>query len=87
MGNKNYQKGMRKELHVKKVFERQGYTVLRTRGSRGFADLVAVRSDGRIRFIQCKPDNFSKPATERLMEEWKILNNNKFKWSTSFEVI
>ena len=58
MGNKNYQKGVRKEQKIKKVLEREGLTVLRTAGSHGFADLVAIdKTTRKIRFIQCKPDN------------------------------
>ena len=87
MGNKNYEKGVRKERRIKKELERAGWTVLRMAGSHGFADLVAIRSDGKIRFIQVKPDNFSKLATDRLMEEHKIFNNKKYNWTTSFEVI
>lgn len=87
MGNKNYEKGVRKERKIKAQLEREGYTVLRTAGSHGFADLIAVRSDGKIRFIQCKPDNISKKKAMALMESYEILNDRKFKWTTSFEVI
>ena len=52
--NKNYLAGRRFEYERKKAWETTGYTVLRTAGSHGFADLVAVRSGGHVTFIQCK---------------------------------
>lgn len=87
MPNKNYVKGRAKEYKIKRDFTKRGYTVLRTAGSHGFADLVAVRSDGKIKFIQCKPDNFSKTEEQKLLDQWEIFNNPRFKWTTSFEVI
>ncbi len=65
MPNKNYIAGRRFEYKIKKLYEKQGYTVLRSSGSHGFADLIAVRQDkfiyrdaimykARIIFIQCK---------------------------------
>ena len=70
---------MRKELEI------NGWIVLRTAGSHGFADLIAInKSTKRIRFIQCKPDNFSKKKLEELMEENKFINGE---YTTNFEVI
>lgn len=51
--NSNYKKGRAFEYRIKKKFEKQGYIVLRTSGSHGFADLIAVRK-GEVIFIQCK---------------------------------
>ena len=56
----------------------EGYTVLRMAGSHGFADLVAVRSDGKIRFIQCKPDDYPEYKTKILLEKYKIFNHSVF---------
>ena len=53
MPNKNYLRGRRLEWQVKKDLEADGWTVMRTAGSHGFADLIALRDD-TIRFIQCK---------------------------------
>ena len=85
MPNKNYVKGRAKEYKVKKQFEKEGYIVLRTAGSHGFADLIAVKYP-HVRFIQCKPDNFSKKEEKKLMEKYFELNSMKF-WATTFEVI
>jgi Holliday junction resolvase-like predicted endonuclease len=56
MPNKNYIAGRNFEYKVKKYYEKQGYTVLRTSGSHGFADLIAIKHDyiSSIIFIQCK---------------------------------
>ena len=56
MPNKNYQRGRRFEWEVKKDLEKQGYAVMRTAGSHGAYDLIAIY-DGTslyVRFIQCK---------------------------------
>ena len=74
MVNKNYLAGRRFEYRVKKYYENQGFTVLRTSGSHGFADLVAVKNDARIIiFIQCKN---RKPTKQELkkFEEFSWLN-------------
>jgi HJR/Mrr/RecB family endonuclease len=74
MVNKNYLAGRRFEYKVKKYYENQGFTVLRTSGSHGFADLVAVKNDARIIiFIQCKNQ---KPTKQELkeFEEFSWLN-------------
>ncbi len=64
-----YQKGVRKERKIKKMYERQGYVVLRSAGSHGFADLIAINKEERkIIFIQCKPDGFND---KKLKEAYK----------------
>jgi len=85
MGNKNYEKGRRKEYKLKRELERAGWLVLRTAGSHGFADLVAIKGT-TIRFIQCKPDDFPESRQKKLMEEHKFFNQ-PYKWKTTFEVI
>lgn len=54
MSNKNYVKGRAFEYKRKKAWERDGYIVLRTSGSHGFADLIAVKPGYPPVFIQCK---------------------------------
>jgi len=84
--NKNYQKGRSKEYKIKKILEREGYIVLRTAGSHGFADLVAISKEERlIRFIQCKPDDFPKSEENKLMEENSDFINHI--WTSKFEVV
>jgi len=86
MPNANYQKGRRKEYLIKKQLEREGYIVLRTAGSHGFADLIAIDKDARlIKFIQCKPDNFCAREKGRLLAEYSMFDWHL--WQTTFEVV
>lgn len=87
MVNKNYAKGVRKEYKIMHELEREGFIVLRTAGSHGFADLIAIhKTKNLIRFIQCKPDNFSKHEEKKL--KWAHSRYNLYNtWQTTFEVI
>lgn len=51
--NKNYQRGTRFERIIIQTLEKLGYSTLRTAGSHGFADVVAVNCN-LVRFIQSK---------------------------------
>lgn len=66
MGNKNYQRGVRFERELKKIWETKGYHVLRTAGSHGKFDLICVDSERPIELIQCK-------VTERLSVAKKMV--------------
>lgn len=46
MPNRNKQRGTQRELDVKRVYEKRGYTVIRSAGSMGAADLVAGKAGG-----------------------------------------
>lgn len=83
MPNKNYQNGRAKEYRIKKRFENAGYTVLRSAGSHGFADLVAVRNE-EIVFIQCKPDSMSEEKRKEILEQHSWLNGSR---KTRFTVV
>lgn len=86
MPNKNYISGRRKEYKVKKDYDMMGFDVLRTAGSHGFADLIAInRRDKKIVFIQCKPNNFSKSKSDKLYMEYIDFNMGVF--DVSFKVI
>jgi len=51
----NYIKGRRYEYKWKEKFEKQGYIVLRTAGSHGFADLILIHKEKpEILFVQIK---------------------------------
>ncbi len=81
MANKNYIAGRNFEYKVKKYYESKGFTVLRTSGSHGFADLIAVRNFQiylskvyfikTIEFIQCKN---RKPLNK------EVEDLGKFRW-------
>ena len=85
MPNRNYQKGRRKEYAIKHRLEKDGYICLRTAGSHGFADLIAIHPDTRlILFIQSKPKKFSKRLTEEIVKKFAFLKGD-FKVAFSVE--
>ena len=73
MANRRYEAGRRFEWKVRDRLRAAGFTVLRTAGSKGPVDLIAVRertmvlgveeTPGEIRFVQCK--NRKPTAAER----------------------
>ena len=85
MPNKNYLKGRRREWKIKRELEKEGNIVLRCAGSHGFCDLVAIdKSSNMIKFIQCKPKNFSKNKKEELVKEYDWVYDI---WSCRFDVM
>jgi Holliday junction resolvase len=60
---RNYEKGRRWEWKVKKQWEAEGYIVKRVAGSKGTADLIAVK-DSQVYFIQVKVNR--KPTQTEL---------------------
>ena len=61
--NNNYRRGYNFELRVKRSLEKRGYFVVRSSGSHGPADLLAVSKDGKVLAVQCKLDGYL-PAKE-----------------------
>ena len=59
----NYSRGYNFELRVKRSLEKRGYFVVRSSGSHGPADLLAVSKDGKVLAVQCKLDGYL-PAKE-----------------------
>jgi Holliday junction resolvase len=85
MPNKNYLSGRRKEYKIKRQLELEGWYVLRSAGSHGFADLVAISPLKRkVRFIQCKPDNFSETQLKKLNDFYSWVQGG---FEVGFEVI
>jgi Holliday junction resolvase len=83
--NKNYVNGRAKEYRIKKKLESEGWIVLRTAGSHGFADLIAIDKLCKvIKFVQCKPNNFSEKEKEKIKNDCSFLN---CVFRTEFEVI
>jgi len=64
MGSK-YRKGHRWELKIKKIWEEKGYVVYRSAGSKGAADLIALK-DGKIVLIQVKVNK--KPSRSEVLK-------------------
>jgi len=63
--NSNYRRGYNFELRVKHSLEKRGYFVVRSSGSHGPADLLAVSKDGAILAVQCKLDGYLSPKEFR----------------------
>lgn len=82
----NYTKGRRKEYQLIHRLELEGYIIIRSAGSHGFADIVAIKFP-EIRFIQVKPDDFSEAEAMKLLGHYHKFNEEDKYWNTSFEVI
>jgi Holliday junction resolvase len=54
MPNKAYQSGRRFEYRIKNYLVDKGYFVIRSAGSHGIADLVAINHSGKVFLLQCK---------------------------------
>lgn len=75
MPNKNYLKGRSHENYIKRKYESQGFACMRSSGSKGAVDVIAIRKGpycektGRfcpeIRAIQCKPKNYKLTKKDR----------------------
>ena len=72
MRNKRYVKGRRWEWKVKKQWEQDGFLVYRSAGSKGAADLIAIK-DGQVYLIQVQVNK--KPSRAKILrliaEAWK----------------
>jgi Holliday junction resolvase len=80
MVNKNYVRGRAKEYRLKKKLEAEGYIVLRTAGSHGFADLIAVHPHTFvINFVQSKPRSLGKNQVKKLEKEYEWINDRLFR--------
>ena len=69
--NSNYQKGVRFERERLKAYEKLGYLCMRTAGSHGAFDLVAVSEKWNlVILIQCKTTNDLATAN-RLLKQFR----------------
>ena len=74
MPNKNYLKGRRKEYAIMKKYKALGYICLRTAGSHGFADIIAIhREQEEILFIQAKSGDFPEYKLKNLYNDYRWL--------------
>lgn len=64
----NYQKGRALEYKVRDLFIKHGYFVVRSAGSKGKADLVALKAGHRPVLIQCKSGAVAKREREEAVE-------------------
>jgi len=88
MPNKKYLSGRRFEYAVKHRYEKMGYIVIRSAGSKSPFDLVAIKPDARcVLLIQCKHGKMSMQAKLKLESGlmrmlWidnSVLSTNEFK--------
>ena len=86
MPNKNYVNGRDKEYKICKQLKVNGFDITqRSAGSHSPIDIFAINRLTRvIKFVQCKPDNFSELNKRRIMEELGYL---KDMWRVEFELI
>lgn len=64
----NYEKGRAYEYRVKKKLEDEGWTVLRSAGSHGFADLVAIRQHPTTKW-----EGMGWPTKLDMLDEIKLI--------------
>jgi len=57
----NYRRGADLERAAKHYLEDNGYYVIKSAGSKGIADLVAIKP-GETLYVQCKLDGYLTPA-------------------------
>ena len=57
----NYNKGRAFEYKVKQLLEERGFYVVRSAGSHGIVDLVAIGKE-QVNLVQCKSDGRISPA-------------------------
>ena len=74
--NPSVKKGQRKEYKVLNDERKLGNLAIRSAGSHTPIDIISIDVHSRvIKFIQCKPDNFSEKEAEKLCQEMRELNN------------
>ena len=76
---KTYAKGCRLENRARTMLEKQGYYVIRSAGSKGVIDLVAVSWRG-IKLIQVKSRGISKAEVDAIMDLRVPQNVHKEIW-------
>lgn len=83
MTNNKYKRGAHFEYKIKHLLEDNGFIVLRTAGSHGFADLVALRN-GITYFLQLK---YGKPATKKERLKFMKIAERHRCWFTEFLIV
>lgn len=86
MPNPNYIKGVLKERDIVNKAREEGLIAFRSAGSHSPIDVCIIDIKlRRVKFIQCKPENFPESKKKKLEQEFEELNNHIF--SCFFEVI
>lgn len=65
----NYRTGVRLEYRAMELLTRRGWYVVRSAGSHGLADIVALSPvDGHVVLVQCKTGRLTHESWQRLRE-------------------
>ncbi|MHC1577720.1 MAG: restriction endonuclease [Candidatus Methanospirareceae archaeon] len=70
----HYARGAAFERRVRRLLEEDGWFVVRSAGSRGAVDLIALRERGnvqRVRLISCKLNGYVPPAERERLRKLK----------------
>jgi Holliday junction resolvase len=70
-GQTNYEKGVRVERLARKLLEDAGYYVIRSAGSKGAADLVAI-DETHVQLIQVKVKGQVNSEAKNKLEQIKV---------------
>lgn len=74
MVNHNYRRGANFERKIANKLRQKGYYVMRSSGSHGIFDLIAIDfKSGHIKFIQIKNYQIGKKKFQRISEEIRAL--------------
>ena len=85
MPNANYIKGIRKERKLVTEARNKGKIAFRSAGSHSKVDVCVIDLKAKtICFFQCKPDNISEKAKNKMLQEMYELNDM---FSCSFDVV
>ena len=85
MPNKNYIKGRRKEYKIVHEFRDIGCVAFRSAGSHSPIDVVAINPLKKIiNLIQCKPNDMSENAKQKLYDANKYLEGE---YIVIFEIV
>ena len=74
----NYRRGVEWEREVKRAFERKGWLVLRSAGSRGPFDLACF-GNGEVLLIQCKLSR--PPSGNEMLRMLSIAHKHFNRWN------
>jgi Holliday junction resolvase len=72
--NKRYVRGRSFEYYVKKAYEEKGFLVVRSAGSRGRIDLVAISKEGKVYMIQCKIGSLKSVSKSEILSLLNLAN-------------
>jgi len=79
-------KGRKYEWKIRDRWRAKGYYVVRSAGSKGIIDLVAINpKTKKIVLIQCKSYKLSKPKEKRILDALNTLTGSNFTISASLE--